>query len=145
MSYETWHNYGYGICTDEIICDSVEKMQELLKFAPKFKTTLDKYFTEAEIDEPSYDDYIESDQDYHLGLATILFEVIKEAEKIEFLPCDNVECQNYLIYPPSYPWGLPKREKKLNEDKIRAILQKYVTILTDQEIEITYQSVENGG
>ena len=145
MGSVTWHDYGYGICTDEIICDSVEKLQELLKLAPKFKKTLDKYFTEAEIDEPSYEDYIESDQDYYLGLATILLEVIKEAEKVEFLACDNVECQKFLIYPPSYPWRLPRCERKLDEDKIKAILQKYIAILTDQEIDISYQSVENYG
>lgn len=145
MSYETWHDYGYGICTDDIACDSVEKMQELLCFAPKFRKSLNKYFSESEIDEPLYEDYIESDDGYSLGLATILFEVINEAEKIEFLACEDLDCKKYLIYPPSYPWRTARRERNLNEEKIRAILQKYIAILTDKEIDISYQSVANGG
>ncbi len=145
MSFQTWHNYGYGICTDDISCNSVEKMQDLLRFAPKFRESLNKWFVEAEIDEPSYDDYIESDQDYSLGLATILYEVIKEAEKIEFLACDDFNGKNYLIFPPIYPWDIARKEKRLTEKKIQKILRKYIAILTDEEIEITYQSVENGG
>lgn len=37
MSYSTWHNYGYGICTSDLKIDSVERIEELLKHAPEYR------------------------------------------------------------------------------------------------------------
>jgi len=37
MSYSTWHNYGYGICTSDLKIDSVECIEELLKHAPEYR------------------------------------------------------------------------------------------------------------
>ena len=37
MSYSTWHNYGYGICVDDINIQNVERLRALLELAPKFK------------------------------------------------------------------------------------------------------------
>lgn len=36
MSYISWHNYGYGICTDDITERSIERLKNLLALAPEF-------------------------------------------------------------------------------------------------------------
>ena len=145
MSFSTWHNYGYGVRTDNIKILSVERLKNLIHLAPKYEKSAEDYFSEADIKDPSIDDYLELDQDYYDGLATILAEVIKEAESITFIHCDDWNGLTYLIYPPSYPWQMPENEANLTEEKIAAILRKYITILTDDPIEIDYQEVENGG
>ena len=35
MSYHTWHDYGYGICMDEIKIDSAERIHKMILKAPK--------------------------------------------------------------------------------------------------------------
>ncbi len=145
MSYHTWHNYGYGICTDELVIDSVERIEALLSLAPQYRAKIHDWFEDCEITEPTVDDYWEFDQDYHLGIATIMREVIEEAEGVEFLACDDFDDKAYLVYPPSYPWNLRKGEESLTEEAIVKILSKYINIVSDTEVDIEYQSIGNGG
>ena len=97
MSYSTWHNYGYGICVDDIKEEDVGKLQELLNHAPEFHATIQRWLTEANITEPTWDDYMEFDQDYLLGLATLLQKVIEEAEGIQMTACNNFDSVAYLL------------------------------------------------
>ena len=143
MSYSTWHNYGYGICVDDIKEEDVGKLQELLNHAPEFHATIQRWLTEANITEPTWDDYMEFDQD--LGLATLLQKVIEEAEGIQMTACNNFDSVAYLLYSPSYPWQLKNSERDLTEEQIVQLFGRYVRILTDIPIDVDYQSVENGG
>ena len=70
----------------------------LLDLAPKFKAKIEGWLSEREIQEPSWDDYMEFDQDFCLGLATILNEIIVEAEGIELTACDDYDGITYLLY-----------------------------------------------
>ncbi len=145
MSYQTWHTYGYGVCVDDIGIVPVQRLQQLLDHAPVYHAEIQEYFQSCGISQPEYDDYIEYDEDYHMGLASLLMHVIKEAEHFEFTACDDFNCNNYLLYEPAYPWSIPEHEKSLTEEAVRLLLAKYISILTDEPIEISYQSVENGG
>lgn len=145
MSYETWHTYGYGICVSNIKEPPVSRLQHLLHCAPEVEASVNEWLADCEIEQPIYEDYMEYDQDYQLGLATILCEVIQEAEGVIFTPCDDFDGWTYLVYQPSYPWALPENEAQLTEERIAEILGKYVRMLTDEEITIDYFSVENGG
>ena len=98
MSYSTWHNYGYGVCVDDIGTQDMARLQALLELAPRLKTKIDGWLSEQEIEEPSWDNYMEFDQDFYLGLATILKEVIAEAEGIDLTACDDYEGKAYLLY-----------------------------------------------
>ena len=64
MSYSTWHNYGYGICVDDIKTRDVERLEQLLAMAPKFSGGLHEWLSKSEITEPVWDDYMEYDQDF---------------------------------------------------------------------------------
>ena len=80
-----------------------------------------------------------------LGLATILKEVILEAEDIDLVACDSHDGTDYLLYVPDYPWNIGKHRQLMTEEAVAGLFRKYVSILTDEAIEIDYQSVENGG
>lgn len=140
---ETWPDiYGYGICTSGIQTEDVKKLEAVLALAPAYNECLQEYFKEREIAEPSWDDYMDTDVDHGLGLPSILGEVIEEAEGIGLTPCDDCDGATFLLYEPKYPWHLPYAEKDLTEDKLREIFEKYVRILTDEEIEVEYHSIE---
>ena len=142
MSYSTWHNYGYGICVDDIKSQDVERLQALLDLTPKFKAKIEGWLSEREIQEPSWDDYMEFDQDFCLGLATILNEIIVEAEGIELTACDDYDGITYLLYKPLYPWHMGDIDRGQTEESLAGIFRHYIGILTDDPIEIDYQEVE---
>ena len=84
MSYETWHIYGYGICVSDIEVEKpdVKRLQSLLFLAPKLNKRIEQWLKEDEIYSPEYEDYMEFDQEYMLGLSYLLKEVILEAEAV---------------------------------------------------------------
>lgn len=145
MGFKTWHNYGYGIRVSDITEVPVERLKLLLERAPDFCKEIENWLLKNGIDHPTYGDYMEFDDEYILGLATILSSVIEEAEHVHFTACDDFDGNDYLIYMPSYPWELSENECGLTEKRIEEILRKYVSILTDDELTICYQSAENGG
>lgn len=145
MSYATWHIYGYGIRVSDIEVESTEQIQALLHMAPEYEKKVRQWLEKENIEYPTIQDCEESDQDFCLGLATILKEVIEEVEQIPFTACDDYDDGDYLLYEPSYPWYRGQSEQDLTEEKIHGILSKYVSILTDKPITIDYYSVENGG
>lgn len=145
MSFYTWHTYGYGICVSDIVCESVEKLSELFHRAPGLEKAVNDWLKDCNIENPTWDDYMEYDEDFNLGLATFLKEVILECEGIELTACDDFDGNQYLIYEPSYPWHLPEEQISLTEERIKEIILKYVPILTEQQIEVGYHSPENGG
>lgn len=145
MSYSTWHTYGYGVCVSEIKEPPVDLLQNLISMAPVYQRKIQEWLDDCEISEPTYEDYMEFDQDFGLGLATILKEVISEAENIELEACDSYDEKTYLLYCPEYPWNQAGRKQLTTEDAAIELFQKYVSVLTDEPIDIDYQSVENGG
>ena len=47
MSYNTWHDYGYGICTDDLKEEiSLVKLMKLVQVAPKLYEKVKKFIDE---------------------------------------------------------------------------------------------------
>ncbi len=88
---------------------------------------------------------MEYDQDFRLGLATILKDVILEAENVRLEACDSFEGKDYLLFCPDYPWNRNNQKQLMTEEAVDELFRKYIPVLTDIPIEIDYQSVENGG
>ena len=147
MSYVSWHICGYGICVSDIEDLSVERLEKLIAMAPIFQKDVQEWLTEREITEPTVEDYLEYayDQDLHLGLAPILQEVILEAENVDLVACNDFYNAEYLLCCPSYPWSHTEYRQLPTEEAADELFRKYVSVLTDQEIETDYRSVENGG
>jgi hypothetical protein len=145
MSFQTWHNYGYGICVDGISDVTVEKLQSLLHLAPQLENEIHEWLSECEITDPTYEDYLEFDQDFHLGLATLLSKTVKEVEDIDLTACDDFKGKTFLIYMPRYPWHMCKTDYFVTEESLQSLFGRYVSLLTDKPINIEYQEIENGG
>ena len=145
MSHRTWHNYGYGICTDKLEAVEVSRIQALIHCAPEYEKVVNDLLLERKITDPEPDDYLELEINSCYGMASILQDVILEAEGLIFTACDNYDSSNYLLYMPSYPWQLQANEHSLTEESVRQIFAKYASILSDEVLEVDYQSVENGG
>ena len=145
MSYKMWCSYGYGICVDDIREHNVSRLEELLELAPELQGRMRNWLLEKGTAYPDWDDYMEYDTDYDLGLAVILKEAILEIEGIELTACDNFGCEKYLIYQPSYPWNLSEQERNLTEKDVRELLLRNVGILTGEPVAVAHQAVQNGG
>jgi len=110
MGYSTWHTYGYGICIDDIET-TVEKIEELLSKAPKYRKEIHDWFEECDVTKPTVRDYEDYDEDWHCGLATILCSVIKEVDDVQFVAVDDFDGNRFLLFPECYPWQLNEKEK----------------------------------
>ncbi len=154
MSYHTWHEYGYGICVDDIET-TADKVFELVHLAPNFEKEFYEWVESyrEDGDPESVAELITMDQIYEyeggnyceIGLGPIVASVIKECEEIELLCCSDFDCYHYLIFSTTYPWYMTDKEKNMTEEDVRCLFAKYVNILTDTDVTVDYQSVANGG
>ena len=145
MSYHTWHDYGFGICMDEIKIDSAERIHKLILKAPKLMREVAAWLCSCNIEDPTIEDYLEYDQDYNCGIAAILRDVILEKEHLEFYCCEDFDGKKYIMYQPCYPWQMKWRDRMMTRKKLKKILTKYLRILTDQPFELDFVESENGG
>lgn len=145
MSFSIWHDYGYGIQTDAIHTD-LPRLMQLIGMAPEYEKGIRDFFSECAIVEPTFDDYmeLENDEGVH-GLAQILREVIVECEDMDFLAIEDCNSVSYLVFSAAYPWSYSEKERGYTEQFIEEVLRRYVSVLTDEAIDIGYQSVENCG
>lgn len=121
---------------DDIKEQSVERLQALLKLAPELDQKIRAWLSELDIAEPDWDDYMDFDQVYYLGLATILQQVIEEAEGLRLTACDDSSGATYLIYQPCYPWEITDRERDLTEESLVQMFSRYVNVLSCEPIEV---------
>lgn len=150
MSYRTWTTDGYGICVDDIGTTTAGRLLDLAALKPKVYEDVIKYLDQYFEGEGGYneedlilDDFEELEGDYgERGVAYILFHVIDE---IDVVFADDYNGVSYILYCPKYPWNINEEEKDLTREDIRNIFDKYVSILTNRHVAVTYYSVENGG
>lgn len=111
MSYNTWHDYGYGICTDDLKEEiSLVKLMKLIQLAPnlyeKVKEYIDTYY-DGQITK-TYDileSYVEDcGENNYGGLAEIMYEVIKEVEGIELYVCTDFDDAKNTPKPSNYEY-----------------------------------------
>ena len=154
MSYQTWHDYGYGVCVDDIET-TVDKVFSLVHLAPNFEKEFYKWVesfreegdSECMSEPITMDDIYTYEDDYYCisGLGVIIKKVINECEGINLLVCDDFNCNHYLIFSMKYPWYMSEIEKNMTEKDAYQLFNKYVSVLTEEFISIDYQDVENGG
>ena len=144
MGFTTWHNYGYGVRTDNLKIKSVESVAKLVALAPKLQKEIQSYFHECEVSEPEIEDYFEFVEDENNGIASLLKLVIEETEKLNLTACDDYEGRRYLLYQPSYPWEYSKTDLYLTEEKLNELYKKYLSVVTTDEFSTDYMEIENG-
>lgn len=148
MSYHTWTTYGFGFCVDDIDT-TPDRLLKLAAMNPDVlkdvREYLDELFNGKEYkdEELTMEDFDELEGDYcERGVAYVLYHVIDE---IRVIFADDYNGTPYILFCPRYPWSIKENEKNLGENDVIKIFAKYVNILTDNPIEVDYQSVENGG
>ena len=151
MSYCSWTVDGYGICVDDIGAVTEKALCDFIGQVPELDAEI-KRWREAEPIEYAGDSMVDDIMEYwddglgHTGLAPIIQEVIYQKENIRLVIADDYNGVNYLLFEPFYPWSIvTAEEKNATEDIISKIFLKYVKMLTDKPIQVTYYSVENGG
>ena len=145
MSFVSWHTYGYGVKVSELQKISMSKVVELIQTAPEYAKSFNDWLKNNDIEEPTLEDLEEFDDDYGIGLATILAKVIRECEGIELTACNDLNDEAYLLYAETYPWYIPENQKSLKEEDIQSLMVKYLSKLTDEAITVDYYGAENGG
>lgn len=163
MSYNTWTVDGYGICADDIkstkervlrlvaLSEQVEEsvidlLREILY--ERMGDAADSWEKEKLYKKAALKDVLEFEDDSgNIGIAALLHAVIEEKEDVCLVACYDFEGKQYLLFTPVYPWSQQSEgEKKIKtENDVDEIIRRYVSILTDKPLEITYHSVPNGG
>lgn len=145
MSSYYFRTFGYGVKISELQNIVVSKVVELIQTAPQYAKVFNEWLGSCGVEKLTLDDLKEFDDDYCLGLATILSEVIGECEDIWLTPCGDLDDETYLLYTPRYPWYMNRQDKSLKESDIQSLLTKYLSKITDEEITIDYYDPEDGG
>ena len=145
MSSATWVSYGYGVCLKGLEFNSVERLEKMLSYAPKFRKEIHEWFAGCEITNPTLDDYFDFDQDYYKGMAFLLKNVIEEAEHIDMTDCNDLNGNKYVIFQPLYPWEMRWRHRRVSKRKIEKVIRKYLSMVTDSEFDICFEEAENCG
>ena len=140
--------YAANVSEDDLADDGASNpyVQQVREYASKTNSEVFALCAEIEqeISELTMEDYLGYDTEYDYQLASLMRLVIKEAEGIDLVPCDDLNAWNYLLYMPSYPWRMSETDLRLTEEKLDEIFQKYFSVVTDDEISPTYLNLENG-
>lgn len=145
MSYHCWTTNGYGFCVDDIHT-TPKRLMELAEMNEKVLRRVEEYLNEEHpgwtIESLNMEDFNNLEGDCGAtGLAHVLYEIINLSVSVA-LDFGN---RHYILYEPSYPWSIPDGEENLTEEDVLRIFRKYISVVTDDDIFIDYQSVENGG
>lgn len=154
--------HGYGICTDfsmrgkfkEIkTSEDLAPLKKLINMAPNFAADHTMATLEA-MEETILEDemslaWAASDLAYALfgddtgscGLSHILALVIAECEDVHMVSTLDGSCSEFLLFAKKFPWQMTEREKNITEDELAAIFSKYVSVLTDEPIEIRFMEL----
>ena len=149
MSYHTWTTYGYGFCVDDIDT-TPERLLKLAEMNPEVLEDVREYLDdifdgeEYKDEDLTLEDFDDLEGGYcERGVTYVLLHVIEN--ELSLIYADDYNGTPYILYGPHYPWSMPHKEKNLSEEDVTKIFAKYINVLTDQDVDIDYQSVENGG
>ena len=163
MSYQTWHEYGFGFnfSVFEAECErigdpiTVENVERLLACNLPLQRDVHEWLNEIRDNNPGYivtlDDYREFDQDFQLGLSKLFADVIQGTEELPhvYATCDYNN-DHYVIFGQGHPWNMTEKEKRITVDEMEIIFRTYLAILKPStsgllHVDIDNQSIENGG
>ena len=145
MSYHCWTTDGYGFCVDDIHT-TPKRLMELAAMNEKVLRRVEEYLNEEHpgwtIESLNMEDFNDLEGDCgETCLAHVLYEIINLSVSVALV----LGNRHYILYEPSYPWSIPDGEENLTEEDVLRIFRKYISVVTDENIFIYYQSVENGG
>ena len=145
MASQAYEIRGYGIQFDsECGMDTyVERVQNLLEYAPKYRAIIEDTFRERGLvgDDIYLEDYEGFEMDDYCGIPSVLAKVIREAEGIYMEAASDDNGIVYLFLCACMPWQNNERERNLTQEELNAILRKYWHILYDKDVNIDSVSI----
>ena len=151
MSYKTWNVYGIGVNVSEIETDP-HRLIKLAEESPDVLKDLREYLADKlgenyKDEDLTLDDFDEYEGSTFLdsGVTHVLFEVMQDLFGEIFECVDAYNCDSFILYIPSFPWGMTRDEKRLQEGDVIRMFTRCVNILTDEPVTIGYHDVECGG
>lgn len=102
MSFRTWHIYGYGVKISAFEKISVENVIKLVQSASRLAVPFNEWLAQCGNSALEVEDLLDFDDDFYLGLPTILKEVILEREGLELTACSDFEGSTYLLYEKNF-------------------------------------------
>ena len=132
MSYST---DGYGFCVDHINTTA----EKVVALASTNRYTLSAIQFLAKGIKCELNELTLEDLDSGMGVAYTLKEVI--SQELPVVQTEDFAGQNFILFEPTYPWS--RSEKNYSREEVDEIYRKYIKLLTDEDINIGYQTVEN--
>lgn len=125
MSYQSWHDYGYGIKTDNLITNA-DKIRNLLVLAPSIQQELeqtrlgDDNLRNTPYEALTLEDFeiLSEQNNYNNGnsncIAGLITTIIyTHTNGIPVVHVTNYDDCNYIIIQATYPWNMTETMKKL--------------------------------
>lgn len=154
MASMSWHNYGYGICTDKLEANfDLERFKNAIKTVKPVKDNVYRWLVkkfgketnaEAILDKMN----IKELSDFYCArfdgmdeclTSAFLYDCLSKDSRIPAMTCKDYDSERYyVIMPPCYPWEVMKNETIqaiTSENAIKAVFQKYVSLISDLQVD----------
>lgn len=143
--------YGYGLMTDDRWA-TVDNIFALLEAAPAYKAEVMPDI-QLWLDDEGIKDIrkdidprtavnellsILQDETGEEGIHVVLARVIDEVEGIELVATSYDESFPFLVLDIRAPWNLPCKVKNLTQAQMDQTFRKYISMLTDEEVELGF-------
>lgn len=132
MSYNTWHDYGYGFCVSRLNKTALKRIEQTFDYDKDSDDALD-YLSDC------WDIWLQETVDY----------LNEKYESKSFIYSTDFYGDIYIMFAVSYPWYISEKDKSRTTTEIDEILSTYMkSIVGNENFSIScidYCDVENGG
>lgn len=134
MSYNTWHDYGYGFCVSRLNKTALKRIEQTFNVDEDDKNYLDE---DDLVD--FWDNWLQETVDY----------LNEKYESKSFIYSTDFDGDMYIMFAVSYPWYSSEKDKSRTTKEIDEIFCEYMKpIVGNENFSIScidYCDVENGG
>lgn len=132
MSYNTWHDYGYGFCVSRLNKTALKRIEQTFDYDKDSDDALD-YLSDC------WDIWLQETVDY----------LNEKYESKSFIYSTDFNGDIYIMFAVSYPWYISEKDKSRTTKEIDEIFCEYMkSIVGNENFSIScidYCDVENGG
>lgn len=132
MSYNTWHDYGYGFCVSRLNKTALKRIEQTFDY-DKDSDDAFEYVSDC------WDVWLQETVDY----------LNEKYESKSFIYSTDFDGDTYIMFAVSYPWYISEKDKSRTTTEIDEIFCEYMkSIVGNENFSIScidYCDVENGG
>lgn len=135
--------HGYGICASDIET-TAEKLLKLARMNSEVEEEIREYLSGMfpdgyEDNDLTIEDFDNFEGYYNeRGVASVLRDLIDTELPVEYVDSYG---DSYILYMPIFPWDMNDQEKNLTRQDVEKIFEKYIKVLTDEDVEFVFKSL----